>query len=364
MPTNTALSTSTPLPTNTPLTTATATLTNTPVPTNTATLTATPTETATPRPSTLRDLADKLGIQLGTEFSGWWFPDSEWKDIAGREFNLATVDYGIYWREIEPQQGQFAFGIADRQVSFAQSNNMQIRGHALVFPETNATWLNGAFTRDALIEILRNHIVQIMNHYKGKITQWVVVNEPYFPPYRPNDVFYSTIGSDYIEIAFQTARQVDPSATLLYNDTNNHSSKGITTQFSREMVQRLKAKGLIDGVGLQMHLDGANPPDKQDVVSTMRSYGISVYVTEMDVDLRRLQGTQEQRYARQAQIYKDMFQACLESVVCKSITLWGFADDDKFYKDNPTTPVLAKIYDQNLSPKPAYFAVRDALLGK
>lgn len=225
------------------------------------------------------------------------------------------------------QPGRFNFAWTDLVTSFAVENDMQVRFHALVFPQSVPDWLvNASYTREEMVGILRDAITQVMKHYKGKINQWVVVNEPYIDPYRTDDVFYQTIGPDYIEIAFEAARQADPSGILIYNDSDNHSSAGMTTQLTRDIVARLEPKGLIDGVGLQMHLSGARPPDKQDVMETMQSYGVPVYVTEFDVNMKDVPGTQEERYAKQAEIYKGMLEACLGSGVCKSFTVWGIGD--------------------------------------
>lgn len=91
------------------------------------------------------------------------------------------------------------------------------------------------------------------------VNEWVVTNEPYILPYRKMDVFYQALGYDYIDLAFQVARDADPSATLIYNDTLNHSLQagnhnGIMTQMTHDTVQRLSGKGLVDAVGLPMHL--------------------------------------------------------------------------------------------------------------
>ena len=90
-------------------------------------------------------------------------------------------------------------------------------------------------------------------------------------------------------------------------------------------MNTLLPQGLLDGVGLQMHLLQSDtvPPDKQDVITTMKSYGLPVYVTEFDVNLRNVPGDQETRYAFQAKVYQDMLETCLQSGVCKGLTVFG-----------------------------------------
>lgn len=291
----------------------------------------------------------------------------KWKDVIGKEFNLGTIHWGIYWPDIEAAQGQFDFSISDTQVAFAQEKDLEIRGHALVYPGLSVNWLDyGNFSDEQLLAILRNHIIQIMTRYKGQIHQWVVVNEPYLFPYRQNDIFYQHFGYDYIEFAFQVAREADSSAILIYNDVNNHCSNSETTTLTQKIVKRLKSKDLIDGVGLQMHLDGNNLPNKQEVISSMRSYGVPVHVTEFDVDSRDLPGTQEERFTRQAETYRDMLEACFESGVCESFTVWGIGDKFSWLERSFDSSIISPDADptpfnDDFQPKPAYFALLEIL---
>ncbi len=354
----------------TPIATATNVPSSTPRPTETRA--ATPAATATPLPTatavptlapcaTLRECADRKQFQIGTYFTGAWFRDAKWRDLVPQEFNVAVVSSGFYWDEIEPTRGQFNFAFADEQVAFARSKNMPVVGHALLLGSSPyiPDWLaNGNFSRDDLSQILRNYIVQVMSRYKGRVSQYIVVEDPY--PDDPGDIFYPKFGYDYIDLAFQIARETDKSALLIYNAGNNETSGGASTPLTREIVQRLKAKGLIDGVGLQMHLDAADVYDKQDVIATMKGYGVPVYVTEIDVDLTNVQGTPEQRYAKQAQVYRDMFTACLESGVCKSFAVWGIGDKNSWL-ERGSANADPTLFDDALNPKPAYFALMDAL---
>ena len=318
-------------------------------------------------PNTLRDLANEVEIEIGTAFDGYQIYNTKWKEVVVREFNLGVIHWGVYWSSIEPSQGTFDFAIPDLQVRFCRENGLEIRGHPLVFPSSAPEWLtHGEFTSEELNNILRIHISQVINHFKGYIKQWVVVNEPYLYPYRVDDIYYEHFGYDYIEYAFQIARDTDPSIELIYNDVNNHYSDSETTMLTKEIIQKLKSKNLIDGVGLQMHLDGDNLPDKLDVITTMKSYGIPVYITEFDVDLRNIPGSVEDRFLLQAEIYKSMLEACLESGVCESFTVWGIGDKYSWLEQSSINEMSSckadpTPFDDDLQPKPAYYSLYEAL---
>lgn len=74
---------------------------------------------------------------------------------------------------------------------------------------------------------------------------------------------------------------------MIYNDYDNHDQTSAVweNQYKRtkDIADRLYAKGLIDGVGIQMGLDGANPPNPQDIVATLPTYPVPAYVTEIAV---------------------------------------------------------------------------------
>ncbi len=314
----------------------------------------------------MRELAEKLGWDIGTVFAGPILSNEKLQTIVKEQFNLNVIAWGVAWSAIEPTQGQFDFSILDRQIALAQANEAKIRGQALVFPSEAPVWLKkDSISRDDAIVILQNHIKTIMTKYKGVISEWTVVNEPYLPPYRTDDILHKLIGTDYIDIAFQAARDADPSAVLIYNDSNNHASSGpngLTTTYTQETIQRLKGKGLVDRVGVQMHLKGKTPPDPLDVIHTLQSYGVPVCITEFDIDMENVSGTEEQRYAQEAQLTKSMVEAVRQSNVCKSFNFWGVGDNYSWIETNlHHDQGDATLYDGNLNPKPMRTAVEEAL---
>ena len=89
----------------------------------------------------------------------------------------------------------------------------------------------------------------------------------------------------------------------------------------------------------------------------MRRYGVPVHVNEFDVNMKDVPGTQEERFAKQAEIYRDMLQAALESGVCTNFMLFGFGDRYSWLELDKTQAAFSPNadptpFDDNLKPKP------------
>jgi endo-1,4-beta-xylanase len=311
---------------------------------------------------TLRELADRIGWRVGVEMTGYLFSQASWQTIVRAQFNQALLSWGLNWNEVEPERGRFDFSVMDRLVAFAQSNAMRVRADSIVFGHTSMlpSWVvQGHFSAAQLAAILQEHVRAVVSQYRGAIGGWVVANEPYIAPYSTDDFFYRTFGYDYIDLAFAAAREADPAAALNFSDTSNHTAAGITTNLTLQTVARLKAKGLIDIVGLQMHLDGANPPDPVDVRDTMRRYGLPVAVTSLDIDLSNVPGSTAQRYAVQAQIAASMLRAARDSGVCRDFSVWGIGDGvaDSWLQRPGAPAPAATPFDGQLRPKPFFQAL-------
>ena len=134
-----------------------------------------------------------------------------------------------------------------------------------------------------------------------------------------------------------------------------------------KIIEKLKKENLIDGVGVEMVIYADKlPPTYADITSTLKSYGIPVYVTEFAVIMTNVSGSKEQRWLKQADIYYGIVRAVLESKVCNTIIYFNQTDTNspwEIQKELYEYSVNADptLFDDNFNPKPAYYAVIQAL---
>jgi endo-1,4-beta-xylanase len=211
----------------------------------------------------------------------------------------------------------------------AASNNQTLRCHNLVWYNELPSWVtDGTWTNETLTAALVSHITNEVTHYKGQCYSWDVVNEAFNDDgsYR-TDVFYNTIGPEYIPIAFAAAAAADPDVKLYYNDYNIEYA-GSKSTAAQNLVTSLQAAGIkIDGVGLQSHFIVGSTPSKATQVSNMEAFtalGVEVSITELDIRLT-LPGT-DATYAQQSIDYENTVGACVEVADCVGVTVWDFYD--------------------------------------
>ncbi|MEV5398607.1 endo-1,4-beta-xylanase [Streptomyces cellulosae] len=298
--------------------------------------------------STLGAAAAQSGRYFGVTIASNRLSDSTYASIANREFNSVTAENEMKIDATEPQRGQFNFSNADRIYNWAVQNGKQVRGHTLAWHSQQPSWmqsLGGSSLRQAMID----HINGVMAHYKGKIAQWDVVNEAFADGSSGarRDSNLERTGSDWIEVAFRTARAADPNAKLCYNDYNVENWTWAKTQAMYRMVKDFKQRGVpIDCVGFQSHFNSGSPYNSnfRTTLQEFAALGVDVAITELDI-----QGASPTTYAA---VVND----CLAVSRCLGVTVWGVRDMDSWRSGD--TPLL---FNNDGSKKQAYTAVLNAL---
>ncbi|MCQ4043068.1 non-reducing end alpha-L-arabinofuranosidase family hydrolase [Streptantibioticus rubrisoli] len=303
------------------------------------------------RPLTLAGAAASSGRYFGTAVSSGRLGDSTYSTILDREFNMITPENEMKWDTTEPSRGSFNFAPADSIVSHATAHGQRMRGHTLVWHSQLPGWVKSITDANTLRSAMDNHITAEMNHYKGRIYAWDVVNEAFADGgsgQHRSSVFQDVLGNGFIEEAFRAARAADPSAKLCYNDYNIENWSDAKTQGVYSMVKDFKSRGVpIDCVGFQSHFGADGPPTSfQTTLSKFAALGVDVQITELDI-------AQASPTA-----YANAVQACVNVARCTGVTVWGIRDSDSWRTgENPL------LFDAGGNNKPAYNAVLTALGG-
>jgi endo-1,4-beta-xylanase len=318
--------------------------------------------------ASLRAAAECTGRLIGAALSSQHINESGYA-TAAKEFNYVTCENEMKWDQLEPQKGQFSWNAADQIVNFATTNNMKIKGHTLVWYNQLPSWVQSLNSESAVRDAMVSHIKGVMQHYKGKIAVWDVVNEAVSiegTSYR-DCPFYKYLGKTYIDEAFKTAREVDATVKLYYNDYNDEGLNA-KSDFVYDLLKGLKDRGVpIDGVGMQMHYGKPNDTFTIDNlkanIKRLVDLGLEVVFSEMDV--HRCGGMTE---AQQVTLYHDLVAACVGEPQCKAVTFWGLTDKYSWLNDySPLgcsgTKPLGDLWDDSFKKKPAYTGVLNALLG-
>lgn len=292
--------------------------------------------------------------------------DPQYRETLRREFTSVTPENAMKWDALQPERGVYDFQDADAIVGFAAANGLEVRGHTLVWHRALPSWLEeGQFDREELITILRDHVMTVVGRYRGRVTNWDVVNEAIADDGLLRDTLWLRgIGPEYIAMAFRWAHEADPQARLYYNDYGGEGL-GPKSDAIYGLVQDLIAEKVpIHGVGLQMHVSLGYFPEPQQVAENMArlgDLGVRAQITEMDLRIHDGTGSLDERLDAQAHVYGAMASVCQRSTACTELTTWGVSDRYTWVQEQRPSLAAPLLFDAAYRPKPAYDAVRAVL---
>jgi endo-1,4-beta-xylanase len=325
---------------------------------------------------TLRQAAQRSGLLVGAALNVGYLSESAYTSTLGREFNMVEPEDAMKWLVVRPNQSTFNFSDGDKVVGFAQVHGMKVRGHNLLWQIHNPEWLtNGHFTSKQLAQLMQEHITKVVTHYRGKVFAWDVVNEAIDEHgHLRHSIWYdipgigmTDAGTAYIAQAFRWAHAADPNALLFYNDGSAEAINPHSDAIYAMVKDFIKQGVPIDGIGLQMHILDLNP-DVESIAKNIARFGklgIQVQITEMDVAIpvdEQGNPSHAEDLAKQAQVYREIAEVCLQNPACTALQTWGFTDKYSWigwYTGHTKGDAL--FFDRRYEPKPAYEAVRDVL---
>ncbi|KAJ5087278.1 hypothetical protein N7456_010894 [Penicillium angulare] len=316
---------------------------------------------------------DTSAVALGKLYFGTATDNPELTDTAyvtqlnnTDDFGQITPGNSQKWDATEPSQNTFTFTNGDVIADLAEANGQKLRCHNLVWYNQLPSWVSsGTWTNATLLAAMKNHITNVVTHYKGQCYAWDVVNEGLADDgtYRDN-IFYQYIGEAYIPIAFATAAAADPDVKLYYNDYNIEYA-GAKSTAAQNIVKLIKSYGAkIDGVGLQGHFIVGSTPSQSSQASNMAAFaalGVEVAITELDI--RMTLPSTDALLAQQKTDYAGTVAACAQTSACVGVTIWDWTDKYSWVPSTFSGQGAACPWDENLVKKPAYTGILTALGG-
>jgi len=260
------------------------------------------------------------------------------------------------------------FNAAKPLLDFAKKNGIKVHGHTLLWhQQTPESFFHEGYepnkpfvSREVMLGRMENYIKAVMEYldenYPGVVVSWDVVNEAISDgtnALRKSSNWYTTIGDDYVARAFEFARKYAPEGTLLYYNDYNTATPGKLSGIVK-LLQPLIAEGTIDGYGFQMHHTVSSHSLQMiaNAVEKIAGLGLKIRVSELDIGIDR---NTDQNLQKQADKYGAIMRLLLQySDQVEAVQVWGITDRMSWRASS--FPLL---FDGNMKPKPAFWAVAD-----
>lgn len=327
-------------------------------------------------------------FKIGMAADPVWATETITNGVLLKHANSITAESVMKAQPIGVSAGVYNYTQADQLIAFANTNGMEVRGHALVWHQTSPSWFFDGDQSDmtayrALVrQRLETYVTDVVTHFSGKVTAWDVVNEVVSDSdsetYRTSP-WYNLFGYDYIDWAFAAARAADPTVKLFINEYSTEAPNK-RARFM-DIVQGMLDRGVpVDGVGHQMHISVAYPPasEVEAAITAVEAKGLINHITELDVSIYADPGTCFSNTATclpaltpgsaamntalraQALKYREVFEVFENHASVQSVTFWGAADNHTWLNNFPVNRLnLPFMFDTTGLPKSAFWAVVD-----
>ncbi|MFK7769851.1 MAG: endo-1,4-beta-xylanase [Mariniblastus sp.] len=282
----------------------------------------------------------------------------KYQALINRLFNTVVFENSLKW----PGYSQDAQRAIDG-VNWADSNDLYIRGHNLIWPSRNfmptSIWAeydtrvanDGTASANAWMKTtIETHFDDVLNQFDGLIPEWDVVNEPY-----ANHDVMDILGDQILLDWFQRVRDFDPTIKLALNDYHIFSSNGANTDHRAnfdDWLGQLRDLGLLDVIGEQSHYNEANLTNIETLGQLVTSYNSEfaapIAITEFDVNTKDEQ--------LQADYLRDYMTMAFSQSAVEEFLHWGFWENSHWLPD-------AALYRSDFSIKPNGQAYEDLVFG-
>lgn len=340
----------------------------------------------------LQILAASKGLTFGSSAGmGAWgslggsLRDPDYRQILIRQCGGLVCENEMKWGALRPDQHRFNWTGADALAAFAQTHDMALRGHTLLWhhPQWFPDWLTnhdfGTAPAAEAERLVSEHVAAVCGRYP-QIVSWDVVNEAVDADTGGlrDTSLSNAMGHGVIDLAFHAARDAAPDTQLLYNDYMSWEAGHEKHRAGvLRLLEGLVARGVpIDGLGVQSHIGSGNTDgsvgfdtaqDRQwrlflDEVTGM---GLDLVITEFDVHDKNLPARTAPRDRAVADLARRYLDLMFDYRQTRAITAWGMVDSYSWLQNLwPRADGIAKRptpFDAAYRAKPLHTAIAAAL---
>jgi endo-1,4-beta-xylanase len=171
---------------------------------------------------------------------------------------------------------------------------MKLSGAHLVWRLNSPKWFDQITGPKRVESEMVAHIRREVSWFRGQVFSWNVHNELIEPRdgradgLRNESAVVTTLGDAGLAAAFHAAREADPFALLVYNDSDLELDTPRQAALLNLADRLLAAKAPLDAVGLQSHLrfeqfHDFNPRLYRGFLAELAGRGLKILITELDV---------------------------------------------------------------------------------
>ena len=304
-------------------------------------------------------------------------------------FNMATLPF--YWDSLEPERGKPRYAKdspkvyrrppIDLCIEFCEKHGIEPREHALAYEQFFPKWLYDASIEEIKRELERRY-AEISARYAEKIPTIEVTNEMGWAKGRT--AFYDD--PDYVRWCFALAEKYFPNNQLVINDTTSSwkdNCRATDKYYAYTEATMLKG-ARIDAIGMQYHLfnkreemyektrETLDPQSLYRHMDLYASLGKPLQITEVTVPAYSWETGDE---ALQAEIIEKLYMVWFSHPAVEQIIYWNLVDGYAHLWDPNPEKIKASqgnmslgenyyyggLLRFDLSPKPAYFKIKELL---
>ncbi len=274
---------------------------------------------------------------------------------------------------------QVNFSAAKPMLNYCRKYKIPVRVHTLVWHSQTPDWFFKEGYKDDGEWVSKEKMIKRMENYiKNYFTELTklypdvdfyacdVVNEAFTDqgtPRSPGEqgnsgseksAWVQVFGDNsFIDYAFEFAREYAPKGCKLYYNDFNEWSTGKTNAMI-DLATRLKAKGVLDGLGLQCHCNinslWPQPFQYDQLLTKLEGAGVDIQVTEFDATI---ESSSSDNLEKQKKFYSEMMDIMEKHAdSISAVVFWGVTDDRSWRKEG--VPLL---FGGDYMAKSAYYGV-------